>query len=870
MARGSRWWMVASGLALLFAWGGCQEQPVQERPDMGDRHDEPPLEDGHDGGDGGYHPGINDGGTDAGEGQPDAGPGEPDAGPVTEPPPRDADAVRKENQRQGTTAWRINRDVGDKVANSREIEGYALEATVKPGDTLRVAVSLSEAKNYRWFVYRLGHYGGAGGREVAKGGPLKGVKQAECPADPATGMIACTWGTALEIPVGADWVRGVYVVKLVRDDRYQRYVPFFVRDANPRAEVAVLMPTATWAAYNTWGGTSLYDDKFQVMKPHGVSRAFRSSYDRPYHRGQGTGHLLTDDLSLVQWLEAQGLDVGYFSDEDLDASYDFVAGAKVLLLSGHDEYWSARNRDHADRALAEGRSLINLGANNAYWQVRMEPSADGRPRRIVTCYKGHEADPFKDARRTVKFRDRPVGRPENALLGVQFSSRWHQFGFPSVITTPGHWALEGTGLKAGDTLWMANGYELDQLVDNGASPKGVDVLAESPGLSLQGAFGFGHMVVRKQGAAYVFSAGGVDFVRTLASEDMADPRAARIIANILYKALGRPVPEGLVEFHRKNVTPAQGPYSPGVQTVAGQGGKRPRAGAAVAADALGAPVAVALLPNGGWAVADALGNAVKRVAADGTVHTVLTGLTGPMGIAADAAGNIYVADSDAHVIRRIPADGGRAEVFAGTAPGMMDGPAKGAAFNQPAGMTLTPDGTALLVADVNNGVIRRIDLVAEGNPVTTLQGEWMYRPSAVAVSADGSTLYVVETGMARVVRIRDGVTSVVAGTTPGFRDGNPATAQFLPYLGVAVLADGSVAVSDPGNYRVRRILFNEDGTPRQVTTMAGSGRYGHADGPGEQASFVLPAGLTVGPDGRLFVADSGNGLVRAITPCAGR
>ncbi|QSQ24746.1 hemolysin [Pyxidicoccus parkwayensis] len=869
MARGARWWMVACGLALLFAWGGCHEQPAPERPDRGDRHDEPPLEDGHDGGDGGFHPGILDAGTDAGdEVDPDGGTEEPDAGlPPEPPPPRDADAVRKENQRPGTTAWRINRDVGDRVANSNEIEGYALEATVKQGDTLRVAVSLSAAKTYRWSVYRLGHYGGAGGREMARGGPLKGVKQAECPTDPDTGVIACTWAPSLEIPIGADWVRGVYVVKLVREDRYQRYVPFFVRDANPRSEVAVLVPTATWAAYNTWGGTSLYDDKFQVMKPHGVGRAFRSSYDRPFYRGQGTGHLLTDDISLVQWLEAQGLDVGYFTDEDLDSSYDFLAGAKAFIISGHDEYWSAKDRDHADRALAEGRSVLNLGANNAYWQVRLEPAADGRPRRVVTCYKGHEDDPFKDSRRTVKFRDGPVGRPENALLGVQFSSRWHQFGFPTVITAPNHWALEGTGLKAGDTLWMANGYELDQLVNNGATPQGVDVLAESPALSLQMAFGFGHMVVRKHGPAYVFSAGGIDFVRTLASEDMADPRAARIVANVLYKALGRPVPEGLVEFQRKNVTPPQGPFTPDVETVAGQPGKRPRPGTSVASDALGAPVAVTVLPDGGWAVADALANAVKRVSPDGTVRTVLTGLSGPMGIAADAEGNIFVADTDAHVIRRIPADGGRAEVFAGTTPGMQDGPARGAAFNQPAGLALTPDGTGLLVADLNNGVIRRIDLVSLGNPVTTLQGDWMYRPSAVAVSADGDTLYVVETGMARVVRIRNGVTSVVAGTTPGYRDGKPETAQFLPYLGIAVMQDGSVAVSDPGNYRVRRILFDTDGSPKQVTTMAGSGHYGNADGPGDHASFVLPAGLAVGPDGRLYVADSGNGLLRAVMPC---
>ncbi|MFP2924254.1 N,N-dimethylformamidase beta subunit family domain-containing protein [Pyxidicoccus sp. 3LG] len=572
MVRGHRWWVAACGLALLFAWGGCQEPaPESPRPDMGDRHDTPPLEDGHDGGDGGYHPGIVDAGTDGGTPDGDdggSGPGEPDAGPV-ELPERAPDAVREENRRPGTTAWQISR-----AAHSREIEGYALTTTLTQGETLRVAVSVSEAMEFQWFVYRLGHYAGKGGREVARGGPVRGVRQSDCPADRATGLVACTWAPTLEIPIKADWVRGVYVVKLVRADNRQRYVPFIVRDANPRAEVAVLIPTATWAAYNTWGGTSLYDDKERVMKEHGVTRAFQASYDRPNNRGHGSGHLLTDDLSLVQWLEAQGLDVGYFSNEDLDASYDFLAGAKAFFMSGHDEYWSTRNRDHADRALAEGRSLLNLGANQAYWHVRMDPAADGRPRRIVTCYKGHANDPFRDSRRTVKFREGPVGRPENAMFGVQFSSRWHQFGFPLVISAPGHWALEGTGLKAGDTLWMANGYEVDQVVDNGRSPEGLEVLAESPTLSLQGAFGFGHMVVRKQGRAFVFSSGGIDFVRTLATEDMADPRAARIVANILYRALGRAVPENLVEFHRKNELSSQGPFSPEVRTVAGRPGHR--------------------------------------------------------------------------------------------------------------------------------------------------------------------------------------------------------------------------------------------------------------------------------------------------------
>jgi DNA-binding beta-propeller fold protein YncE len=144
--------------------------------------------------------------------------------------------------------------------------------------------------------------------------------------------------------------------------------------------------------------------------------------------------------------------------------------------------------------------------------------------------------------------------------------------------------------------------------------------------------------------------------------------------------------------------------------------------------------------------------------------------------------------------------------------------------------------------------------------MTLPSNQWLYRPSAVAAGADG-TVYVVETGMSRVVSLRNGTMDVVTGAPPGgFADGRAEEARMLPYLGLAVLKDGSVVVSDPGNYRVRRIASGE------VSTLAGSGRFGTRDGAGANADLVLPAGLAVGPDGTLYVADSGNALLRAIVP----
>lgn len=840
--------VLAAVLCLLGLAGGCEESGAGAGGSTdGGGHDNPPLQRPPDAG-----PDLVDGGTPVPNG-PDGG---TDAGT---PSPHDAQDIRKENARPGTTAWRITRQ----AANKNEIEGYALVSTVSPGERVPIAVSVTgEPRKFSWTVYRLGYYGGTGAREVVRGGPVQAVQQSECPPSQSTGLIACKWAPTVEIETDARWMRGVYLVKLVRDDGYQRYVPFFVRDPQPRSEIAVIIPTHTWQAYNTWGGTSLYDDKFRIT---GVGRGFQASFDRPYMRGYGSGHLLDDDQGLVMWLEAQGLDVTYITDEEMDRSGDALSAAKVFIMSGHDEYWSRAQRDRADKAQAEGRSIINLGANQAYWQVRLEPSADGRPRRIITCYKGDARDPAdaKSQDRTTKFRELATPRPENALLGVMFSSRWHQSAFPAIITNENHWALVGTGLKNGDTLWRANGYELDQVVDNGRSPMGLEVLAESPALSLQGAFGFGQMVVFRKGGSWVFSAGGIDFVHTLGTSEAGDARAARIVANVLYRALGRPVPEDLVALQADKLPKPRGPFASSVRTVAGQPQKRGDQDGALGHGLLGAPVAVTVLPNGSWAVLDALTNKVKRVDPDGTISTLSqVRLNGPLGIASDAQGNVYVSDSDNYCIRRITPDG-TTTVFAGAVmeAGMMDGPAAQARFNQPAGLFVTKQGE-LLVTDLGNGVIRRIDLMTPGNPVTTLPANlWLYRPSAVAEAPDG-TLYIVETGMQRVVALRNGTVSVVAGSSPGgFVEGHGEDAQMLPYLGIAVLPDGNLAVSDPGNYRVRRV------TPSgEVSTLAGTGRYGFKNGTGDEADLVLPAGLAMGPDGTLYVADSGNALLRAITP----
>ena len=91
----------------------------------------------------------------------------------------------------------------------------------------------------------------------------------------------------------------------------------------------------------------------------------------------------------------------------------------------------------------------------------------------------------------------------------------------------------------------------------------------------------------------------------------------------------------------------------------------------------------------------------------------------------------------------------------------------------------------------------------------------------------------------------------------GFKDGAAAQAQFNGSVDVAVDQAGNVYVADLGNHSVR--LITPDG---QVTTIAGTGESGYVDGSGDKAQFWFPQAIVVDQNGVIYVADSGNGLIR--------
>ena len=143
-----------------------------------------------------------------------------------------------------------------------------------------------------------------------------------------------------------------------------------------------------------------------------------------------------------------------------------------------------------------------------------------------------------------------------------------------------------------------------------------------------------------------------------------------------------------------------------------------------------------------------------------------------------------------------------------------------------------------------------------------------YDPTGVAVAPNG-TVYVADrfNHQIRAVNPTTGEVTTLAGSgTAGFADGPGSTAQFLFPFGVAVAPSGTVYVADVNNNRIRAI----NPTTGEVTTLAGSGERGLTDGTGTNAQFDYPTGVAVAPNGIIYVADYYNHRIRAINPTTGQ
>jgi hypothetical protein len=381
--------------------------------------------------------------------------------------------LREENSRPGSPHWPV---LPHQVQGA--IEGYAGQASAVAGDRVVLHVSTTSTR-YHVEAYRMGWYGGIGGREVWRSPPLRGRVQAVPGPAPPTNMIECSWSPDLEVEITSEWPPGVYLLKLVGEGRAQQYVPLTVRDDSSTAAFCVMNSITTWAAYNLWGSYSLYlgaDAGGQSF----ANRARVVSLDRPVpaHWGNGAADLIGLELPLVFLLERYGLDVTYWTDLDLHTRGHLLLGRGALISLGHDEYWSRQMYDTALSARDHGVNFAFFGANACFRHIRVEDGPGGPDRRVV-CYKITDEDPLygKDnADVTADWPSPPVPRPESILIGASYRS----YPITGGLRVSDSWLFHGCGLPPGHEIPGIMGNEYDAYVPSEPGPRNLDVLAHSP------------------------------------------------------------------------------------------------------------------------------------------------------------------------------------------------------------------------------------------------------------------------------------------------------------------------------------------------------------------------------------------------------
>ena len=379
---------------------------------------------------------------------------------------RSAGWVAAENALPGTRDWQIP----DDPTKWSRINGYADATSIDLGETTGIHVTTSAAT---WTVsaYRIGYYGGLGGRLIWRSEAQAGVAQPRATVDTRTRTASAQWPTSLTLSPDATWPPGQYLLKLDSSDGGATFIPLVIRDDESHSAILMQSAVTTWQAYNGWGGASIYIGD--------AGRADVVSFERPY-TGNGSGEFLGREYEFDFFVERLGLDVSYWTDIDLHERGELALNHRAIVIPGHDEYYTTTMRTNLEKARDAGVNLGFFGANNVYRRIRLEP-AGGRSSRLEVNYRDAKRDPMAatdPTQVTTSFREAPAADPESSLIGNYYecnpvSADW-------VVADASAWMFEGSGIGNGDRMPKMVGNEYDRVTAGVPTPDNIQVIARSP------------------------------------------------------------------------------------------------------------------------------------------------------------------------------------------------------------------------------------------------------------------------------------------------------------------------------------------------------------------------------------------------------
>jgi N,N-dimethylformamidase len=250
----------------------------------------------------------------------------------------------------------------------------------------------------------------------------------------------CNWNLSHSIHLDNKYSKGNYRVILTNGADTSNF-SFCIGEENVDSDFIVILPLTTWAAYNPWGGKSLYlniVDSTNVyftstQRPNTGVQYFRDEYN----------HVDANVCANISNWYIENFNANILPDYFLEKKPELFANAKILILSYHCEYFSSEMYNRIEELVYdEQKSLISIGGNQIYWKIKWMED--------FTKYECRKDMTFFDNGFFMGGMWRHNLKSEAMLLGVRYTSAGFNTFAPYKILDPDHWLYSGLNVREGD------------------------------------------------------------------------------------------------------------------------------------------------------------------------------------------------------------------------------------------------------------------------------------------------------------------------------------------------------------------------------------------------------------------------------------
>lgn len=403
------------------------------------------------------------------------------------------------------------------IPHDSALDAYPDQWSIVRGDPIHLRVH-SIAGQFDLIIVRYG-----ASTEVVQS--VKGIAAAAHTRPRSAYLYGAHWPVARAFATDPGWKPGLYGLRLHDSSERRLTVPVILRAREPQANLLVISSTNTWAAYNEWGGASLY----HWRNPDALGREYASAVTRarpnPFaDPDRGPYHLAHGLATLLRWIERAGYVYDIIADEDLHAEPRLLQQYTCVVLDCHAEYWTSQMYDGLRSYLTRGGACVDLSGNGLYWKTHLSGDLIEVAKPSGVLSNGEAGGLWSD-----------LGRSESSVRGIAYTSTGSKTYAPYRVLQPDHWLFRGTGVRLGSIIgaqgaWgAASGHETDKI--NRHTPAKTVVLAK--GLNPRGS-GADMVWVERPDGGRVFAVGSITFTGALESDPVLD----RVMRNALNYCLG--------------------------------------------------------------------------------------------------------------------------------------------------------------------------------------------------------------------------------------------------------------------------------------------------------------------------------------------